>query len=103
MRVELSTDDTSLLCTSKNIGLGGLCIATERSFQVGEHLVVRFTLPDQDRSISVNAEVRWVRAGDGQTAGVGLGFVKPSIPSIVAIQECLRSLDEDLTPSWPST
>ena len=36
--------------TSKNIGVGGLFVATERPFQVGDRLTVQFSLPELDRT-----------------------------------------------------
>ena len=101
--VDLTTDEESFTGTSKSIGVGGLFVVTDRSLQVGEHLAVRFTLPSQGQSILVKAEVRWVREAHGRASGVGLRFVTPPLASVAAIQDCLRRLDEDLTPSWPST
>ena len=103
MRVDLKTAGDSFPGTLKSIGVGGLFVATDGSFHVGERLAVRFTLSELDHSISVSAEVRWIREGQGRASGMGLRFVRLPLVSAVAIQEFLRKLDEDLTPSWPST
>ncbi len=97
-RVELKAGDDAFQGTSKNIGLGGLFVATERTLRVGERLALTFTLPEQARSVAVRAEVRWVRQGSTLPAGIGLRFVNPPVAATVAIHEFLRRRDEDRTP-----
>jgi uncharacterized protein (TIGR02266 family) len=100
MPVQLKTDSESFVGTSKNIGVGGLFVATERPFQVGDRLAIEFSLPELDRLVSVAAEVRWIRdAAPGGSAGIGLRFVRLPIVSAIAIQEYVRRQDDDLTPS----
>ena len=105
MPVQMKTDADSISGTSKNIGVGGLFVATERPFQVGDRLTVQFSLPELDRTVSVGAEVRWIHqgaagsAGAVGSAGIGLRFVRLPIVSAIAIQEYVRRQDDDLTPS----
>jgi uncharacterized protein (TIGR02266 family) len=99
MPVQMNTDADSISGTSKNIGVGGLFVATERPFQVGDRLKVQFSLPELDRTVSVGAEVRWIREGAAGSAGIGLRFVRLPIVSAIAIQEYVRRQDDDLTPS----
>jgi uncharacterized protein (TIGR02266 family) len=104
MAVGLEAGGASTSGTSKNIGIGGLFVTTDRSFQVGDRLTVQFSLPDPAQSVSVGAEVRWIRAAQDQvgsspvTSGVGLRFIKLPIVSAIYIQEFLRRQDDDLTP-----
>ena len=103
MPVDLRTGGDSFACTSKNLGIGGLCVATDRSFQVGERLAVRFTLPDRDHSISASVEVRWIGEAQGRAPGIGLRFVNLPVAAVVAIQTFLGNLDGELSPLGRST
>ena len=100
MQVQMKTAGDSFVGTSKNISVGGLYVATEKSFQVGDRLAVQFSLPELDRTVSVDAEVRWIRAPAPSGApGIGLRFLRLPIVSAIAIQEYVRRQDDDLTPS----
>ncbi len=98
LAVDLEASGASFVGTSKNIGIGGLFVATDRSFQVGDRLNVQFSLPDPAQSVSVGAEVRWIQTGAAGPSGVGLRFLKLPIVSAIYIQEFLRRQDDDLTP-----
>src|SRR5579863_4138890 len=99
MPVQMKTDAESFVGTSRNIGVGGLFVSTERSFQVGDRLTIEFALPELDRLVSVGAEVRWIREAALGAGGVGLRFVRLPIVSAIAIQEYVRRQDDDLTPA----
>jgi uncharacterized protein (TIGR02266 family) len=101
--IDFETYGDAFLATSINIGLGGLFVASERRFAIGDRFDLRFTLPDQPLPIAVGAEVRWLHQDQGRVLGMGLRFVRLPIPAATAIQEFLRRSDEDLTPSGPST
>jgi type IV pilus assembly protein PilZ len=61
-----------------NISEGGLFIATYHPAQLGTMMQVEFSLPDDGEPISVEAEVRWVRETQSDSAvppGIGLRFV----------------------------
>jgi uncharacterized protein (TIGR02266 family) len=97
--VQAKTETESFVGTSKNIGVGGLFIATERPFQIGERMAIEFSLPEIDRTVSVSAEVRWIREPARGAAGIGLRFIRLPIASAIAIQEYVRRRDDDLTPT----
>jgi len=104
MPVDLKIDDDSFVAVSANLGVGGLCVKTNRPCRVGDRLDLRFALPDRDRPISVAAEVRWTRQerspnSEGQTSGMGLRFVNLPVGAFILIQELLRSQGEDAPPS----
>jgi uncharacterized protein (TIGR02266 family) len=102
MRVCVEGNSATCAGTSKNMGIGGLFVVTERGFKVGDRLSLRFE-PPGFVAILTGAEVRWVREFTGGATGMGLRFVDLPVDAAVAIQEVLRKLDADLTPSWPST
>ncbi len=95
--VQLKAGDDSFVGLSSNIGPGGLFVATDRSFSVGDRFTVRFTLPEQRLSISSVAEVRWVQQGNIGPQGVGAQLVHPSPLVIAAIAEFLQEVDRDLS------
>jgi uncharacterized protein (TIGR02266 family) len=100
MPVQMKIAADSFVGSSRNIGVGGLFVATERPFQIGDRLAVEFSLPELDRTVSVDAEVRWIRAATTPGAlGIGLRFIRLPIVSAIAIQEYVRRQDDDLTPS----
>jgi len=90
MRVEVKSASDSFVATSTNVGAGGMFVATDRPLRVGERLTVELELPGFLRPMAVEAEVRWVQATDGQSSGVGLRFVRPSLALTVAVHELLR-------------
>jgi uncharacterized protein (TIGR02266 family) len=90
MRVDLKTGSESFAATSKNVGIGGMFVATDRQLPVGDRLTIELALPGHVRPIAVGAEVRWVQAPDGRPSGMGLRFLRPSLGLTVAIHELLR-------------
>jgi uncharacterized protein (TIGR02266 family) len=90
MNVEVKAGAECFSAKSKNIGVGGLFVATDRRFHVGQPLIVELALPRHVRPIAVGAEVRWIREVDGRPSGTGLRFVNPSFGVTVAIHELLR-------------
>ncbi|HXJ22196.1 MAG TPA: TIGR02266 family protein [Polyangia bacterium] len=90
--VEVIAGDDSFGASCKNIGTGGLFVATERPCQIGTQLALKLTLPAQPRPISVGAEVRWTREGEpseSQPSGMGLRFVNLPVGALIAIHELL--------------
>ncbi len=62
--VEVATDQGAFTAACKNIGAGGVFVATDKLPQVGTRLAIKLQLPQQDRPMSVGAEVRWTRSGE---------------------------------------
>ncbi len=94
--VEVATEGGSFAAACKNIGTGGLFVATDRLCQVGARLSLRLQLPQQPTPISVGAEVRWTRPGDPvapevRPPGMGLRFVNPPVNALVLIHELLQT------------
>ncbi len=82
MRVDLKTGDQSYAGTSKNVGVGGLFVVTDRQLRVGDHVTAELALPGHVLPMAVGAEVRWVehRAAEGQSVRVwGFGSCVPPL------------------------
>jgi uncharacterized protein (TIGR02266 family) len=89
MPVELTAGNESFTATSKNLGVGGLFVATDRQLQVGDRVTVELSLPGHVRPMAVGAEVRWLQISDDRPCGMGLRFVSPSFGLTVAIHGLL--------------
>ena len=97
--VEVATEKGAFRAACKNIGAGGVFVATDPLPQVqlppvGTRLAIKLQLPQQDRPISVGAEVRWTRmaeatATDPRSPGMGLRFVDLPVGVLIAIHELL--------------
>jgi uncharacterized protein (TIGR02266 family) len=92
MRVDLKTGNDSFAATTKNLGVGGVFVATDRQLRVGEQVVVELSLPGHVRPIAVGAEVRWVQMEDDRPFGLGLRFLRPSLGLTVAIHGLLQNV-----------
>jgi len=78
---------------SENISEGGIFVATWQQHRLGDLVDVTFTLPGDDRSLRVHAEVRWVRAADphqDSPPGYGLQFVDLDDETRVYIERFIR-------------
>ena len=76
--VFLRGDSSSFAGVAKDIGPGGLFVATIRLLGVGEKVTVMLDLEGDARPIEARAEVRWCRPFvglDELPAGVGLRFI----------------------------
>jgi uncharacterized protein (TIGR02266 family) len=92
MRVDLKTDNETFAATTKNLGVGGVFVATDRQLSVGEQVTVELSLPGHVRPIPVGAEVRWVQMLDDRPFGLGLRFLRPSLGLTVAIHGLLQNV-----------
>jgi serine/threonine-protein kinase len=64
---------------SEDISVGGLLVLSEATCAPGQRVALRFALPMEGKVVSVEADVRWVRAASGVDAkglrAIGLEFV----------------------------
>jgi uncharacterized protein (TIGR02266 family) len=85
--------------TTKNVGTGGLFVATIRSLPVGHRVTVRLsTTPGDPRSVAALAEVRWTRpfaGSDDRPAGLGLRFIDTPVRTAILVSELQRSGQPD--------
>jgi uncharacterized protein (TIGR02266 family) len=94
--VHLETGQGPATAATKNIGTGGVFLASEHPRQVGEVVTMTFELPGTTRAISVRGQVRWTRknadlAHPKRSSGMGLRFVNPSVDTVIAIHGFLLS------------
>ncbi len=98
VKVDLESDHNFYTGLTQNISAGGLFIATHQLRRIGDYIKVKFSLPGQPTSISVNTEVRWIRENsllhrfDGST-GMGVRFIDLTAEASHAIQAFLESRD----------
>lgn len=85
-----------LTAETRNIGLGGVFVATREPPPVGQRISLHLALPQWDEPLTVDGEVRWVRFGDDVgphdgVSGVGVKFVKPPLYVAAALDNFVRS------------
>ena len=94
--VDLESDTNFYTGLTQNISSGGLFIATHQIKRVGDHVMLKFTLPGSARPIQVDTEVRWIRENsslhrtDG-ASGMGVRFINVSTEDAAAIQSFIES------------
>ena len=89
----------SASCTgvAKNIGPGGVFVATVRMLGVGARVTVTIKLQGDAAPIEALAQVRWCRPFlelDNQPAGVGLQFIDTPLRATILTNELRRSRDD---------
>ena len=95
VEVALQSPDGSYAAVTKNIGAGGLFVATDQLRRVGDRLGLTFTLPGSDAPLSVESEVRWIRPRPAperpeRAQGMGVRFVALSVEALETIEQFLR-------------
>jgi type IV pilus assembly protein PilZ len=97
VEVGLESDHNFYTGLTRDISSGGLFVATGVTYEVGDHVTVKFTLPGLDTPITTEAQVRWVRdprtiRTDGPE-GMGLKFIDLTPEARAAIAEFLDQRD----------
>jgi uncharacterized protein (TIGR02266 family) len=94
VEVGLETEHNFYTGLTQDISSGGLFIATGLSYELGDRIGVRFTLPGRAEPIVAEAEVRWVRdrrlTSTNEAEGVGLRFVDLTPEAKAEIAQFLR-------------
>lgn len=97
--------DQKMLLTgfTVNLSMGGLYLKTDYPLKPEESLLLIFTLPGQERSISCKVRVAWVNAKENPrkadlAPGAGLQFVDISLENMKAIRRFMEH--NDLEPTW---
>ncbi|MCC6750929.1 MAG: TIGR02266 family protein [Deltaproteobacteria bacterium] len=76
--VSLSSETNFYSGHMNDVSEGGLFVATREPQAIGTVLVVEFSLPDDELTIFVKGEVRWIREegpGPEGVAGMGIRFL----------------------------
>lgn len=88
--VQLRIRDVSHGGVTKNVGGGGLFVATIRPFAVGDHVTVILTIREDPEPVEALAEVRWVRSFqelDDRPAGLGLRLIDTPLRTAILTWE----------------
>jgi uncharacterized protein (TIGR02266 family) len=97
VEVGMETDHNFYTGLTQDISSGGLFVATGISYNVGDRMVVRFTLPGRAEPIVADAEVRWLRdtryMRTDSPEGVGLRFVSLTPEARKSIEAFLERRD----------
>ena len=62
--VDLQVSQDRYAAVTKNIGSGGVFVATSRVLQVGDRVTLSFNLPGVDHPLTLQASVRWIRPAE---------------------------------------
>jgi len=79
---------------TQNISAGGLFIATHALKKIGDRITLKFTLPGNAESVTVETEVRWIRENTAlmraEGTGMGVRFINLSAEASAAINKFLQ-------------
>jgi len=86
-----------------DLSAGGLYLQTDFPLEVGERLILRFTLPDQAKSVSCNSRVAWVNTKKNKLRpesppGAGIQFIDISLEEVKSIYRFLKH--NEIVPTW---
>ena len=96
--VQLRTGAASCAGVTKNIGSGGVFVATVRLLRVGDRVTVTLQMESDAAPVEALAEVRWCRSFvelDDEPAGVGLRFIDTPLRAALLTNQLQRSLSPD--------
>ena len=85
--VKLTVDGTSSDCKVLNISLGGVQIAAQVKYAMGQRVSVAFHVPTMAESIEVGGTVRW-----SNVEGVGVQFDGLRARDVWALNEYFKQL-----------
>jgi uncharacterized protein (TIGR02266 family) len=89
VRVDVVSEHNFFAGLSRDISEGGLFVATDLAYDVGERVEIQLRFPGDDAPTSLVTEVAWVRAhsaGGDAAPGLGLRFVEPTEPTLERIR-----------------
>ena len=92
--VQLRTGTASCSGITKNIGPGGVFVATTRLLRAGDRVTVRLERRFDMAPLEALAEVRWCRLSEtreNEPAGVGLRFIDAQVRAALLANELRRS------------
>ena len=92
--VQLHTGTASCSGITRNLGPGGVFVATTRLLRAGDRVTVTLNVKSGAAPIEAMAEVRWCRFSEGvddEPAGVGLRFIDTPVRAAILANELRRS------------
>jgi type IV pilus assembly protein PilZ len=82
VEIGMQTESNFYTGLTQDLSGGGVFVATNQIRQIGERMKVLLTLPGQQETFEILAEVRWVRSTtfsrDVEDPGMGLRFLQMS-------------------------
>lgn len=93
--VQLHAGTASCSGITKNIGSGGVFVATTRLLRAGDRVTIALKVKFDAAPVEALAEVRWCRFSerlDDEPAGVGLQFIDTPVRAALLTNELRRSL-----------
>jgi uncharacterized protein (TIGR02266 family) len=97
LEVGMETDHNFYTGLTQDVSSGGLFVATHQLKRIGEHIKLKFKLPNMAAPVELDTEVRWVReAGPmnhGMEPGMGLKFINVPAEVKAAIESFLKQRD----------
>ena len=94
IKVDLESDHNFYTGLTQNISAGGLFIATHALKKIGDRITLKFTLPGNAESVTVETEVRWIRENTAlmraEGTGMGVRFINLSAEASAAINKFLQ-------------
>jgi uncharacterized protein (TIGR02266 family) len=101
LEVTLESDSNFYTGLTQDISTGGLFVSTHRLRKIGQHVMLKFSLPGSSVPLMVECEVRWLReAGPihdhrahDHPPGMGLKFLNLSPDARLAIAHFLKARD----------
>ena len=90
------TQQTILSGFSVDLSTGGLFLQTEYPFSINDDLILIFSLPGQEKSVSCKARVSWCNEDTEKNkfpSGFGLQFVDLSLADVRAISDFVENYD----------
>ena len=94
VKVDLESDHNFYTGLTQNISAGGLFIATHALKKIGDRITLKFTLPGNAESVTVETEVRWIRENTAlmraEGTGMGVRFINLSAEASAAINKFLQ-------------
>ena len=94
VKVDLESDSNFYTGLTQNISAGGLFIATHALKKIGDRITLKFTLPGNAESVTVETEVRWIRENTAlmraEGTGMGVRFINLSAEASAAINKFLQ-------------
>lgn len=97
LEVGLETDHNFYTGLTQDISSGGLFVATHQLKRIGEHIKLKFKLPNMVAAVEIDTEVRWVRESGpmnhGMEPGMGLKFIDIPAEVKAAMESFLKQRD----------
>ncbi len=97
VEVNLRNENTFFTGFSENVSEGGLFVATEAPYDIGEKIELSLSVMGEESAVLVGV-VRWVRPGGtsgGLPAGMGIQFVNLDDPVLKGLQSFVDSGAKD--------